>query len=1139
MGFYFDHPFVREAEWIERCEALTMRGQDNTLELSPGVKIGQYTLRALLGRGGVGEVWSAYSSTDQQEYALKFLRPERAADLNSREAFRKEADLAIRLRSPQLLRVLRYDVTPSEHPFIVMELLQGEDLQSHLRREGQLTLREALQVGVELLKALSELHTLGLVHRDLKPSNVFLLKSKGVNGEPRAKIIDFGHMIVSAHQPTVLALEGSYLYMSPEQLRRQPVSAASDLYSVGALLFTMISGRPPFVISGGDKPYDHLKQPTPSLTERVPHAPRSLSRILSLCLDHDPARRPESADALRRTLEHTLDELSRPVSVDDAFLPAEDDQAPPAGAAWSDEGQGRQEARTLEALLRAHGEQVAEVWTQAMTERPAFSRLQPHLLKQSARSYLALMAQVAGGRPTQLFAPLAERLAQAPSHLNVEFAPLLNAALLRPVLRVSAPYEWSEQALQDAQAALFAVIYALHQRVVEALVTRYPADADTQLKRVFAQSAEPIAISTLNGVLLHTQPGLRSVFGEVDDSHLRQRGLFDLLNGYQPIMQLQRSFKEIPQVPFQGVFVLQNPKARGTATQLKVSPHLFERLDQGFVLIFFEILEERSMAEASVEFSMADEFDAPQSLPWVETREISALSPVEQRELLGFVPGEMYGEDEPTPVPSGGPLPSPELDFAPPPSSFSRAPHHASRVPAASTAEPPQAMFTAPDPYAAQRRAEELRRAEEQRLLELQERERALQERERLLREQELAQVRERERLEREQALERERLERERYEQHLREQERYEQRLREQEQERLRQAQEQEQERLRQEQEQEQKLKDMNELRAFSISTPPLPQSSNAHFQRPSEKPGSNRPEPGASVSTPDIYHTGSYEKLSRVSPTLSGRPSPLVEVVAPPLGDSEPAHPSAPSAPSAPAAPYAPSAPAAPTAPLTHSEALAPPPASSRVTPSQPSPLRSDPGIRIEIMEEFTPPSPSRPRDVARPSSSLPQPPQGPARVKEAPADSKGFGVQLLIFVAIAVVALTQRDHLRELLSPTSSAPQPLITTPAPLRPAPPSPPAERALGRDRVRLVVNLEQASFFKIVDSKPVGVCKHVVLCDVSTEDEVLIMSPNHNPRSITPEELAARRGDLWQVQLIPKTPEGGAVTPARLSPQRAR
>ncbi|MBM4292744.1 MAG: serine/threonine protein kinase, partial [Deltaproteobacteria bacterium] len=653
-----------------------MRGLDNTPQLTPGVKLGQYTLRELLGRGGTGEVWSVYSSSDQQEYALKFLRLELAADISRREAFRKEANLALRLRSPQLLRVLRYDVTPAERPFIVMELLHGEDLDALLSREGQLPIREALLVAIELLKALSELHALDLVHRDLKPSNVFLLRARGANGEPRAKLIDFGHLTVSAHQPTPSALEGTYLYMAPEQLLRRPVSAATDLYSVGALLFTMISGRPPFIITGGDKPYAHLERPAPALTDRVPQAPRALSRLLALCLDADPARRPESADALRRTLERTLDELARPAPADDGLLPAED-EAPPPPAAWSDpEAQERQEALTLEALLRGQHEELAEAWTQAITERPTFNRLQPHLLKQSAKSYLGLLAQVAGGRPTQLLAPLAERLAQSPSHLSVEFAPLLNAALLRAAARACAPYEWSEQALQDAQSALAGLLYALQQRVIDAIVTRHPADAEALLKRVFAHGAEFMAISTLSGVLLHTQPGLRSVFGEVDDSHLRQRGLFELLNGYQPILPLQRAFRELPQTPLTGPFVLSNPKARGLATQLKLSPHLFERHGQTLVLLFFEALEERSQHDepgAPGEAGGADDLDAPQSLPWVETREISALSPVEQRQLFGFVPGEMFGEDEPTPMPSEGRLRAPEDDFAPPPS-LSRAP---------------------------------------------------------------------------------------------------------------------------------------------------------------------------------------------------------------------------------------------------------------------------------------------------------------------------------------------------------------------------------------------------------------------------------------------------------------------------------
>lgn len=148
-----------------------------TLGASPYTMIDQLRLEVLIGRGGMGDIWRASHVRDGSVVAVKVLREELVGSTQAREQFRREAEIIQQLKSTQVVQVYRYAVTSERVPYMVMELLEGRDLQTHIDQEGPLTTIDALSVMVEVLKAVSEAHQLGVIHRDIKPSNLFLLSA--------------------------------------------------------------------------------------------------------------------------------------------------------------------------------------------------------------------------------------------------------------------------------------------------------------------------------------------------------------------------------------------------------------------------------------------------------------------------------------------------------------------------------------------------------------------------------------------------------------------------------------------------------------------------------------------------------------------------------------------------------------------------------------------------------------------------------------------------------------------------------------------------------------------------------------------------------------------------------------------------
>jgi eukaryotic-like serine/threonine-protein kinase len=209
---------------------------------------GKFKLERPLAQGGMGSVWVARHQLLDSDVAVKFMEKSIAENESARQRFEREAKAAALIKSPHVVQVLDYGIEEGS-PYIAMELLDGEDLDHRLSRGGPLTLEKAYVILEQAGKALRRAHELGIVHRDLKPSNIFLSKH---GDEELVKILDFGiakdiSATTSASATSTGALLGSPSYMSPEQIREtKHVDHRSDIWSMGVILYEVLTGRLPF-----------------------------------------------------------------------------------------------------------------------------------------------------------------------------------------------------------------------------------------------------------------------------------------------------------------------------------------------------------------------------------------------------------------------------------------------------------------------------------------------------------------------------------------------------------------------------------------------------------------------------------------------------------------------------------------------------------------------------------------------------------------------------------------------------------------------------------------------------------------------------------------------------------------------------
>jgi serine/threonine-protein kinase len=258
---------------------------------------GKYRLERMIARGGMGSVWGAHHLQLDMPVAVKFMDPALAAAADARARFEREAKAAAQLRTPHVVQIHDHGLDKTQ-PYIVMELLQGEDLGARLRRTPRLGMRETVTIFVQAAKALRLAHEAGIIHRDLKPGNIFLARS---DDDEVVKLLDFGvaKAVTNLLEETTRTGEllGSPGYMSPEQARGyKQIDARSDLWSMGVILFRMLTGVKPFTgQSLGDVIVKICVEPIPTPRQFAPDLPPSIDRFFLKALARDPARRFQSA----------------------------------------------------------------------------------------------------------------------------------------------------------------------------------------------------------------------------------------------------------------------------------------------------------------------------------------------------------------------------------------------------------------------------------------------------------------------------------------------------------------------------------------------------------------------------------------------------------------------------------------------------------------------------------------------------------------------------------------------------------------------------------------------------------------------------------------------------------------------------
>ena len=260
----------------------------------------RYEIGRTLGAGGMARVVEAYDRVLDRKVAIKLLRDDVSIDTSVRERFLREARTAARFNHPNAVVV--FDTgQDGRQPWIVMELVEGEDLARRLERAGALDEDEAVHIADGVLAALDAAHGAGMVHRDVKPGNIMLLPDGGV------KLADFG--IAKSVQDASAGLTstgqviGTAKYLAPEQVEGLPATPASDIYALGAVLYEMLAGEPPFT---GDSAIvialAHTREPVPDLRGVAPSVSPGVAAAVHRALEKTPSQRFTDAEEMRRAL---------------------------------------------------------------------------------------------------------------------------------------------------------------------------------------------------------------------------------------------------------------------------------------------------------------------------------------------------------------------------------------------------------------------------------------------------------------------------------------------------------------------------------------------------------------------------------------------------------------------------------------------------------------------------------------------------------------------------------------------------------------------------------------------------------------------------------------------------------------------
>lgn len=296
------------------------------MTLIAGTKLDGYEILGPLGAGGMGEVYRARDPILKREVAIKVLPAFFAQDPERLQRFEQEARTVATLNHPNILAVYQFGAFDGA-PYMVSELLEGVTLGDHLL-SGSMPLPKAIEYSVQIARGLAAAHDKGIVHRDLKPDNIFITKDR------RAKILDFGLARItqptatSEDAETAMPLTGSGVvlgtvgYMSPEQVRGETADHRADIFSFGAILYEMLSGKRAFrKPTSAETMTAILREDPPAVSQALPSAPPALLRVVHRCLEKNPEQRFQSASDLAFALEA----LSEPGSSSLAMVPESPD----------------------------------------------------------------------------------------------------------------------------------------------------------------------------------------------------------------------------------------------------------------------------------------------------------------------------------------------------------------------------------------------------------------------------------------------------------------------------------------------------------------------------------------------------------------------------------------------------------------------------------------------------------------------------------------------------------------------------------------------------------------------------------------------------------------------------------------------
>lgn len=301
---------VEPAKQTQESEKITTPSvkaqEEETDPLIGSLLDGKYRIERRLGSGGMGTVYAARHKVINKQVAIKILNPDTDGDDALPERFKREAEVAASVRHPNIVEVNDFGETGNGLLYMVMEYVAGASLRELISKEKQLSPERVVSLGCQICSAIAVVHAAGIVHRDLKPENVII---ETIDARETARVLDFGiaKMLDRIGLTRVGFVLGTPDYMSPEQASAQPLDHRSDIYSLGIILYELLSGQVPF---SGPKPRQILirhaiEMPKP-IAELRSDLPEALARVCMRALEKSPAKRQQTAAELASELRSAI-----------------------------------------------------------------------------------------------------------------------------------------------------------------------------------------------------------------------------------------------------------------------------------------------------------------------------------------------------------------------------------------------------------------------------------------------------------------------------------------------------------------------------------------------------------------------------------------------------------------------------------------------------------------------------------------------------------------------------------------------------------------------------------------------------------------------------------------------------------------